>query len=520
MKNTKQKKALNLIKSIAGAIIFSCMVSPPQIHAQTSNDMVVYLDSVCQVIRGFGAANILPWRPDMTAAQVNTAFGTGNGQLGFTILRLRVPYTDDTTDFAAQVPSAALAESMGATVFASPWTPPPAMKSNNNIVGGTLNASSYADYAAHLKRFADYMSAHNAPLYAISLQNEPDAKVTYESCSWSATQFLNFMKNNAASIGNKVIMPESESFIHALSDSTLNDSIAAANVSIVGGHLYGVSPSSYPLALSKGKELWMTEHYTTSTDSGNYWPAALPVGQEINNCINSNMSAYVWWYIVRFYGPIDENGIITKRGYVMSQYSKFIRPGYVRVYVVASNPRGQIVIATAYKNSSTLVIVAINTGSSSAAQTFRILNLTGGSAIFTPYVTSATKNCSQGIDIAASNGSFTATLDGSSITTFVANGITSGVDMSMIPQSIKLSQNYPNPFNPTTQISYTIPYAVHVYLKVYNLLGQEVATLVDGIRQAGQYEVTFDASGLTSGVYFYRLEAGTFAETKKLILIR
>ncbi|HTS00288.1 MAG TPA: FlgD immunoglobulin-like domain containing protein, partial [Bacteroidota bacterium] len=73
----------------------------------------VVADSLQQLIRGFGAANILPWRPDMTTAEVLTAFGKGPGQLGFTILRLRVPYTDSPTDFGANVPSAQLAESMG-----------------------------------------------------------------------------------------------------------------------------------------------------------------------------------------------------------------------------------------------------------------------------------------------------------------------------------------------------------------------------------------------------------------------
>ena len=116
----------------------------------------IYADNPQQLIRGFGAANILPWRPDMTSDQVQKAFGSGPGQLGFSILRLRVPYKDTTSDpFRNQIPTAKLAQSLGAIVFATPWTPPPAMKSNNNIVGGTLNASSYADYAAYLKSFAD-----------------------------------------------------------------------------------------------------------------------------------------------------------------------------------------------------------------------------------------------------------------------------------------------------------------------------------------------------------------------------
>ena len=199
MKNIRQRKnILALIKDMVMVMILSCMVFFPQIHAQAVNGATVYFDSACQVIRGFGAANILPWRPDMKANQINTAFGTGDGQLGFTMLRLRVPYTDDTTEFAAQVPSAALAESMGAIVFATPWTPPPAMKSNDTIVGGMLNASSYAEYAAHLKRFADFMAAPVHTFYAISLQNEPDARVTYESCSWNADLISEFYEKQCS----------------------------------------------------------------------------------------------------------------------------------------------------------------------------------------------------------------------------------------------------------------------------------------------------------------------------------
>ena len=83
-----------------------------------------------------------------------------------------------------------------------------------------------------------------------------------------------------------------------------------------------------------------------------------------------------------------------------------------------------------------------------------------------------------------------------------------------------LMQNYPNPFNPLTKISYHIPETEFVKLKVYDPIGNEVASLVDGIAKAGIHEVTFDASNLTSGVYFYKLQAGSFVETKKMILLK
>lgn len=88
------------------------------------------------------------------------------------------------------------------------------------------------------------------------------------------------------------------------------------------------------------------------------------------------------------------------------------------------------------------------------------------------------------------------------------------------PKNFVLYQNYPNPFNPSTVIRYSLPVNGLVALKMYNLLGQEVATLVNEVKQPGEYIVTWDARGLASGMYFYRLRAGSFVETKKMLLLK
>jgi len=88
------------------------------------------------------------------------------------------------------------------------------------------------------------------------------------------------------------------------------------------------------------------------------------------------------------------------------------------------------------------------------------------------------------------------------------------------PEMFSLAQNYPNPFNPSTQIRYTITKESFVLLKVYNLMGQEVATLVSGDQNAGSYTIPFDASRLCSGVYLYRLQAGTSVDVKRMLLIK
>lgn len=93
-------------------------------------------------------------------------------------------------------------------------------------------------------------------------------------------------------------------------------------------------------------------------------------------------------------------------------------------------------------------------------------------------------------------------------------------DSNILPQTAILEQNYPNPFNPTTQINFSLPENNIVKLEVFNLLGQRVSQLVNEMKAAGRYEITFDASDLPSGIYFYRIEAGSFVDTKKLILIK
>jgi len=96
-----------------------------------------------------------------------------------------------------------------------------------------------------------------------------------------------------------------------------------------------------------------------------------------------------------------------------------------------------------------------------------------------------------------------------------------------LPKDYSLEQNYPNPFNPTTKIKYSIPVETrhasslqNVQLKIYDILGNEVVTLVNEQKAAGNYEVDFNANGYSSGVYYYQLRAGEFVQSKKMVLIK
>ncbi len=409
LKAIKNKfKIFTLVFALTG---INCSEKGTEPTDHMPNATTIDLEDTQQIIRGFGGVNMPGWIDDLTPDQVQKAFGPDSGQIGMNILRIRVPY--DETKFNLEVPTAQLAKSLGAIIIASPWTPPAWMKSSDSIIGGRLNDTSYTAYASHLKAFTDYMSDNGVPLYALSVQNEPDVTVNYESCDWDVVQMLRFVKENAPTIGTDIIVPESYNFNHTISDAILNDAVAAANVSIIGGHIYEGGLTSYPLAISKGKEVWMTEHLVVDTD----WTGALATALEINDCMNAGMSAYLWWYIRRFYGPIDDYSNITKRGYVISQYARFVRPGFIRINTTA-NPQTDVYV-TAYMGNSQVVIVVINYGSIPIDQTFIIEN--GTVTNFTPYITSSTKNCVKGTALSVSNQIFSTNLEQKSVITFVSD---------------------------------------------------------------------------------------------------
>ena len=388
--------------ALALAMAVPAVAAPAQIDAGVTQ----------QIIRGFGGATVfLPTTP-LADGDLDTLFGNGPGQIGLTLLRIRV--APDAAWRTLELANARGARARGANVIATPWSPPAAMKSNNNLVGGVLNAAAYADCAWYLNDFAVYMAANGAPLYAISIQNEPDIDVTYESCVWTPAQLLAFTKNNAGAItATKVITPESFQFRHIMSDSTLNDDDAAANIDIIGGHIYGAGLAPYPLAVAKGKEVWMTEHLDLSTD----WAGALGTAKEIHDClVTGSFSAYFWWYLRRYYGPLGEDSLVTKRGYVMAQFSKFIRPGFFRVNATANPATG--VFVSAFKREK-LVIVAVNQGTAAATQTFAVANAALGAV--TPWLTSGTASLEVQPDLPVAGGAFTATLPAGSVTTFVAD---------------------------------------------------------------------------------------------------
>jgi glucuronoarabinoxylan endo-1,4-beta-xylanase len=556
---SRLKKSLNvLLLCVTAMPLFFVPTSTEVSAASAANDVIVNLSAEKQVIRGFGGINHPAWIGDLTPAQRETAFGNGDNQLGFSVLRIFID--PDKNNWYKELETAKKAIERGAIVFASPWNPPNEMletftrgtssgdgttyeaetgttltsslverinsgyrgsgyvnfqaasdaaiqwgsigigstgtknvriryalqegtsnldvyvngtkvitnvpfeatgslsswgeksvqvpmKSGNNtlklVTTGTdgpnidninltayvenstdkrLKHDMYDEYAQYLNEFDTYMKSNGVELYAISVQNEPD--YAHDWTWWSPEEMLRFMKENAGAIHNRVIAPESFSYVKQMSDPILNDPEALANLDILGAHTYGTNYKDFPYPLFEqkgaGKELWMTEVYypNSENNSADRWPEALGVAEHMYNAmVEGNFQTYVWWYIRRQYGPMKEDGTISKRGYMMAHYSKFIRPGYVRVEAT-KNPDPQI-FTSAYKGDNKAVIVAVNKGNTAVSQRFVLQNENATNAA--SWVTDNTRNLIAGAPINVTNGSFTAELPAQSVTTFVAN---------------------------------------------------------------------------------------------------
>ena len=386
-----------------------------------NNNCTVNWNDTYQRMDGFGGGVVFldAGLDPISDANADTLFKSDNtNQLGLTLMRVRIaPNSSWTSSFSAWVSSlsdAQKAVARGARVMATPWTPPASMKDNNNTISGSVLASQYANFAAYLNTYANYMRTSGVPLAAISIQNEPDFNPNYEGCLWAWNQFQAFFHYNAAAITNvPVMMPESFHYDFSESDPTLNDPIAATNVDIVGGHLYGGTISDYPVAHNQGKPTWMTEYLINDQT----WPSAMDTAQQISDCLTiGNMSAYIWWKCLGdANGLVNSNGVPQKRGFVMSQFSRFVRPGYFRIGTLNAG----LAQMSGYKGpNGVFAIVAINGNSTDITQTFTFTNCVVSNSI-TPWMTTSNISLAVQAPVAIINSSFHYTLPAMSVVTFV-----------------------------------------------------------------------------------------------------
>jgi glucuronoarabinoxylan endo-1,4-beta-xylanase len=389
--------------------------------APTPTNCVVNWTDVHQNIDGFGASSA--WNGSLTQAQMNMFYSTNTG-IGLSLLRSRIAPDGTTVEGAAMQ----MAQSNGARVWSTPWTPPAAYKDSGSVNGGhfissTSNYQGFANQTANYVRFVK--TNYGVNLYAVSMQNEPDQNTTYESCVWTSQQLHDYMPFLHAALSNdnvastKILMPEFSAWNFAIASNSLADTVTSNMIGILAGHDYDytVSPVN-----SGTKALWETEVSTFDNFDGSianaiYW------AENIHSFLTvAQVNAWHFWWLIPIdglnhnEGLTDEFGNPAKRMYVLGNYSRFVRPGFARIGV-ANNALPTYVSAYKDTNTGKFAIVAVNSINYSYAQTF---NFSGfGTPVVTPWVTSGSLSLSNQAPIAVSNSTFVYNLPAWSVVTFV-----------------------------------------------------------------------------------------------------
>jgi len=419
---------------------------------------------VHQEIDGFGAADAQSGQ-SMTSADQQFFFGTGNGQLGLSLLRVGVTDGSGDPGSCASVSTSCAGVYVndmqaiianGGKVFASPWTPPAAYKTNG-LATCTANAglitADYPAYATWLANFVKSLQTEDGiPLAAISLQNEPNECQDYDSAYWTPANIDSFVSANLGptfasdGLSTLIFVPEGSGYNEmslgntCAADSTCNQYVGGINWHDYDASLSGtntVIADPYPSVWTAGKKYWETEASCALSSMGaTIGPAFCQSGFNTNiadaldwaavidqRIAVDGANAWLYWELVGFNSTDDEgleasNGTIALRAYMMGQYSKFVRPGYYRIDATHLPQTGVSVSAYQSLATNTLVIVAANYSASAVSQPFAITNAPAFSSM-TPWITSATLSLVAQTPVPVSSNSFTYTLPPDSITTFV-----------------------------------------------------------------------------------------------------
>jgi glucuronoarabinoxylan endo-1,4-beta-xylanase len=346
-----------------------------------------------QPVVGFGGMyNPVIWLGSnlISAADITKMYSSEG--LGYNILRLMI-YPRE-SDWAADVEGALLAQQHGAIIFASPWDCTDALADQVNGKKH-LKPENYSKYADHLVKYIDYMKAQGVNLYAISVQNEPDMDFTW----WSPAEVVAFVRDYGDRIRNtgvKLMSPEACGTSPEYTDPILNDVAAFERTDILAGHLYQGFidwSTSYPKnrhdyivglynshLAPAGKTWWMTEHLFNDGERESdpalwqfrKWSYEMEhLGKELHMSMEGYCSAYVYWYLKRFYGMIADNdhrsqtdpGNVLGNGYILSHYAKYAS-GMTRIEIENGDPN---LLATAYVDESgdEMTVVLLNMRASS-----------------------------------------------------------------------------------------------------------------------------------------------------------
>jgi glucuronoarabinoxylan endo-1,4-beta-xylanase len=426
--------ALTALVVVLAFAVFSFAVgtivqSPSMYTISEAQTYTIDAGTVYQTIAGFGASSA-GMTGSLTTEQARMFFSQSSG-IGLSLLRIRMNPGGTTTETAIAQQAVAL----GATVWASPWTPPGAWKSNgSNANGGYLcdgivcSPDERANYAAQFARFAASMQAAGVPLYAVSIQNEPDQSAPYVSCLWTPAEieafvpFLYTAFSNAGLSSVKIMLPECSGWelIPGYISWMATDTATAAKVGIIAGHNYDNAPGT--AQTTYGLPIWETEYSTLDAYDGSMTNGIAFATLMHAMMAVANVNAYHYWWLIDQgdfdnEGLTDSNGNPAKRMYIMGNYSKFVRPGWQRIAATGSGT--PLVSAYNYSDGS-FAIVAINPDSDTSL-TFSLSGLSAASV--TPWVTSPTLSLAEQTPVAVSGSSFTYTLPATSVTTFYYDGL-------------------------------------------------------------------------------------------------
>jgi hypothetical protein len=249
--------------------------------------------------------------------------------------------------------------------------------------------------------------------------------------------------------------------------------------------------------------------------------------------IKTNSTGDTLW--TRTYG----NGASVDRGYSVQQTTDegyivagttYLCGGYADLYLIKTNSSGDTLWTRIYEGGAGYSLQQttdggyIVTGVSNWASLYLIkLNLSGDTLWMKTYGQNPSYDFGSSVQQTTDGGyivSGSSYMDVYLVKTLGDGTVSVSDDRNVMPITFALLQNFPNPFNPSTKIKYSVPRISHVQIKVFDVLGNEIETLVDEEKPAGAYELTWNAEGLPSGVYFYQLIAGSFVETKKMIFLK
>lgn len=389
--------------------------------APSGADTVVDTCTRYQSIRGFGASSA--WNT-LTASDHTYLWDTTSGA-GLSMLRLRIDETASTTSSsnAAQLSYAKIAAAKGVLIWAAPWSPQTAWQTKNG--SQLLMNFTYAQqWASALAQFAKDAVAMGVPLFAISSQNEPDGT---NFNHFTAPQIVDWIKTYLGpamqGTGVKIIAPETVNWcgFSSYEPAIMADATASSFVPILATHEYGCTPKAYPDIAKAGKEFWETEIYESETTTDEGINAGLNTAKLMHDALTiSNVNAWHYWWI---HGDAD-TGLFTntsstpsKRLWVMGNFSRFVRPGFVRVAAPAAPTAG--VTMTAYYGNNRVVVVAINTSASSVSRSFGIAGMSVGKV--TPWVTDSANNLQAQAAVTPSGNAFTYALPATSVTSLVVD---------------------------------------------------------------------------------------------------